>query len=614
LKSSIKEFALQVVAAGIGWIGSVAVIGLAVGIGAYAWTYEEEVEGPEKVILTINLGVPITDRGLEPSLEASVRAGGAVDSPLALRKVLDALEHAAEDDKIAGVYLHGGVDGGWANLKEIRDAIGTIRAADKQIYAYYPYYSEGEYYIASQATKIFMPRFSEVSLDGLAAEVMYFAGMFEKVGVEVQVTRVGKYKSAVEPLILEEMSEPNREQLENYLGDIFDVFATEAAAGRGMEVAAFRALIEANPMMPTDKAIELGLADQMAYLDEVYAELTELAGEDEDEETFHQVALADYIDSYDDDEEADDEAADDEAADDEAADDEAADDEDETPSIAVIYAEGSIVDGSGNTEVSGDTVARAIRKARVDEHVKALVLRVNSPGGSVSASEVILREMRLTADAKPVVVSMGNYAASGGYWISAYAHEIVAQPNTITGSIGVFGLLPNASGLMEKAGIKVHTVKTGQYADIGSVFRSKSDDELALIQESVDEIYDAFLERVSEGRSMDRAKVAEIAQGRVWSGKDALELGLVDKLGNLDDALAAAEVRAGLEGVDYEIDWPGKESNKYMEVVEELLADDDESPILAGIPVSLLNAAHELALLNDPRGVYVRMPFLLEVR
>ena len=611
MKSPIKEFVLRALAAGVGWLGSVAVVLLTVGICAYAWNYEEEEEEPEKVILTINLGVPITDRGLEPSLEESLQIGGTLDSPLTLRKVLAALEHAAEDDQIAGVYLHGGVEGGWANLKEIRDALGTIRAANKQIYAYYPYYSEGEYYIASQATKIFMPRFSEVSLDGLAAELMYFAGMFEKVGVDVQVTRVGKYKSAVEPLILEEMSEPNREQMQNYLGDLFDVFATEAAEGRGMEVAAFRALIESNPMIPTDKAIELGLADQMAYLDEVYAELTELAGEDEEEETFHQVALVDYIDSYDDEgDEDEDEDEDDVGEDGEDEDGE----EDQTPSIAVIYAEGSIVDGSGKTEVSGDTVARKIRKARLDEHVKALVLRVNSPGGSVSASEVILREMRLTADAKPVVVSMGNYAASGGYWISAYAHEIVAQPNTITGSIGVFGLLPNAKGLIEKTGIKVHTVKTGKYADIGSVFRPKSEEELALIQESVDEIYDAFLDRVSEGRSMDRAEVANIAQGRVWSGKDALELGLVDKLGDLDDALAAAEVRAGLEGVDYEIDWPGQKRDKYMEVVEELLADDDGGPILAGIPVSLLNAAHELRLLNDPRGLYVRMPFLMELR
>jgi len=372
-----------------------------------------------------------------------------------------------------------------------------------------------------------------------------------------------------------------------------------------MEAAAFRALVDANPMIPTDEAIELGLVDQMAYVDEVYTEPTDMDGEDEDEETFNQIALVDYIDSHDDDEESEEEDLEQAFAE---------DGDDDTPSIAVTYAAGSIVDGHGKTDVTGDTLARRIRKDHLDDDVKALVVRVNSPGGSGWASEVILREMRLTADAKPVVVSMRDRPASGGYWISAYAHEIVAQPNTTTGSIGVVGLLPNAGGLLEKTGIKVHTVKTGEYADIGSVFRSKSDAEMALIQESVDEVYDAFLDRVSEGRSMDRAEVAEIAQGRVWSGTDALELGLVDKPGDLDDALAAAEVRAGLEGVDYDIDWPGSESNEYMDIFEQILEDDEEKPILAGIPAPLLEAARELRLLNDPRGVYVRMPFLLEVR
>lgn len=603
MKSPVKEFALHALATSAGLLGTVTLAVIALGIGVYAYTYEDDEDEPEKVILTVNLGTPITDRGLQPSMEDNLWAGGA-EAPLALRDVLKALEHAATDDQVAGVYLYGGVGGGWANLKEIRDALGAVREADKPIYAYYNYYGEAQYYMASQATKIFMPRFSEVSLDGLAAEIMYFAGTFEKVGVEVQVTRVGKYKSAVEPFILEEMSAPNREQMENYLGDIFDVFVAEAAEGRGMKPAQFRKLIDANPMIATDKAIEMGLVDQMAYLDEVYAALTEISGENEDDETFNQIALTDYIDRVDDDEEEDEEA------------NAAEDDEDTTPSIAVIYAEGSIVDGAGRAEVSGDTVARNIRKARLDENVKALVLRVNSPGGSVSASEVILREMRLTADAKPVVVSMGNYAASGGYWISAFADEIFAQPNTVTGSIGVFGMLPNASGLLDKAGIKVHTVKTGEYSDVGSVYRPKTEGELALIQVSVDEIYGAFLDRVAEGRSIDRAKAAEIAQGRVWSGKDALELGLVDKLGNLDDAIAAAEVRAELVGVDYDIDWPSNgDGNDYMKVIEGLLDDDEgDGPLLAGLPTSILAAARELRTLNDPRGIYVRLPFVLEIR
>jgi len=606
MKSPIKEFALHVLAAGIGWMGSVAALVALVGVGVFAWTYEEDEEEPEKVILTIDLGVGITDRGLEPSMEENLWAGGA-ESPLALKNVLSALEFAATDEQIAGVYLHGDVGGGWANLKEIRDALGIIREAGKPIYAYYAYYGEGQYYMASQATKIFMPRFSEVNLDGLAAEIMYFAGTFEKVGVEVQVTRVGKYKSAVEPFILEEMSGPNREQMENYLGDLFDVFVAEAAAGRDIKEAKFRRLIEANPMMPTDKAIELGFVDQMAYLDEVYAALTEISGENEEEETFNQVAFTDYVDNYDDDEEEEEE---------EELDD---DEEDTTPSIAVVYAEGSIVDGAGRSEVNGDTVARKIRQARLDENVKALVLRVNSPGGSVSASETILREMRLTADAKPVVVSMGNYAASGGYWISAYADEIFAQPNTVTGSIGVFGMLPNAGGLLDKAGIKVHTVKTGEFADVGSVYRPKTEAELALIQASVDEIYDAFLDRVSEGRSMDREKAAEIAQGRVWSGTDALELGLVDKLGNLEDALASAEARAELEDVDYDIDWPqGSGGNEYMDMLEGLLDEEDgDGPILAdlsGIAAPVIAAAREIRLLNDPRGIYVRLPYVMNVR
>ena len=609
----MKDFLTQAAASGVGLVGALGVCGLALaaGVGIAVWWNDDEPERPDKQVLTVNLAQPITDRGLQPSLRDSVNPMGDATASIALRDVVEAIEHAATDEHIGAVFLHGGVSGGWAELREIRGALAKVREADKPIHAYYTSYGEGSYYMASLADPIIIPPFSEVGLDGLAAEVMYLAGAFEKLGVEVQVTRVGKYKSAVEPFILKEMSEPNREQLENYLGDLFDVFLADAAASRGIELDAMRQIVATTPISTSQEAVDKGLVDRIAYADEVYDELAELVGrvdpDDEEDEssedyrTFNQIALGDYIELVS--EEKDDD------------DDDEGDDEDR-PEIAVVYAEGSIVDGSGRADVHGDSVARRIRVLRHDEDVKAVVLRVNSPGGSAMASEIILRELRLTVAEKPVVVSMGNYAASGGYWISAYATRIFAQPNTVTGSIGVFGMLPNVAGVLDKVGVNVFTVKTGELADVGSMFRPKTEAELALIQRSVDEIYDAFLDRVSEGRKLERSRVAEIAQGRVWSGKDAVELGLVDELGTLDDAIAHAAVAAEVDDEDYEVRYPGGQKKAYMERLEKLLDDGETSPGLARLEVlgPMIDAARQLETLNDPRGVYARLPFLLEVR
>jgi protease-4 len=429
----------------------------------------------------------------------------------------------------------------------------------------------------------------ELSLDGYAAEVMYYADAFEMLGVEMQVTRVGKYKSAVEPYLLNEMSPANREQIENFLGDISDVMHGDIARARGWTTAEYESILANGGLFTGEAAVDAGLLSGVRNYDEVLTELWAFSGEEGQGDDFPQITFDDYLtrqklDSLDSDP--------------------------STPFVAVIYAEGGIVDGESSDAIGGDSVARLIRSARLDEDTAAIVLRVNSPGGSASASEVILREVLLATAVKPVVVSMGDYAASGGYWISAHADYIVAEPNTITGSIGVFGMFPNAQKLMHRFGLKVETVRTGPYADIMSTYRPRTDDELAIIQKWVDSIYDGFLDRVALGRDMPREAVHAIAQGRVWSGKDALELGLVDALGNLNDAIEVAAARAHLEG-DYGVKVIEPETSTIKAMISEMLA---ANPLSIPTTQVVSDAAHALNWVSELHGVQARLPYLIQVR
>jgi protease-4 len=423
---------------------------------------------------------------------------------------------------------------------------------------------------------------------------MFFGGALKKLGVEVQVTRVGKYKSAVEPYILDKMSDANREQLTSLLGDLWSEWKGAVAADRKLGPEAVQRVSDEQGMLSGPEALKAGLVDRLATPDAVLDELKSLAGRQASDLDFPQVDMETYL---------------------------------RMPvqaqgrnRIAMVFAEGEIVDGRGHAgQVSGERLSRDLRKLRLDPQVKAVVLRVNSPGGSALASELIQREVILTRAVKPVVVSMGYLAASGGYWISTYGDRIFAEPNTITGSIGVYGLLPNIRKLAGDHGVTWDTVQTSKLADLTTFTRPKSPAELARIQSLVDDIYDQFLTRVAASRRMTREQVDAIAQGRVWSGRQAQKNGLVDELGGLQDAVRYAAKAAKVEG-DYRVDAP-MEPQTLVERMLRLLNDSDDHGFSrsGGGPADELRIRFDQALgrvraLTDPRGVYARMPFDLDFR
>jgi protease-4 len=434
---------------------------------------------------------------------------------------------------------------------------------------------------------------------------MFYAGAFEKYGIGVQVTRVGKYKSAVEPFTRTAMSTENREELQKLLGDLWGDILADIAPARGASVAEIQATVDAEGIIRPEPAKAAGLVDRIAYRDEIYDGLKAKTGRAGSKETFKQIALGDYAKLAKD------------VVDAPKKDGEASRFSGKGR-VAVVYAEGEIVDGEGDVgDVGGSRFSRELRKLRQDDDVKAIVLRVNSPGGSASAAETIQREVRLTKKVKPVIISMGSYAASGGYWIAAYGDRIFAEPTTITGSIGVFGIQFDVKKLANDFGITFDSVKTGKFADALTISRPKTAEEMAVFQRMVDWIYGEFITKVAEGRAMQRERVEEIAQGRVWSGTEAVKLGLVDELGGLDAAVAFAAKKAGL-GANYRLlEYPHKK--ELMETIQEFIEKVvPENTRASGIAVKLAqrleNEVKVLRSFNDPQGVYARLPLNLVIR
>ncbi len=565
--------------------------------------------------LVFNLSTNIQDspsqvEGLDEILEAF---GGGSSRALQLREVTRALQAAAKDGDIKGLYLTGsvlprGYGSGYAALKEVREAIEAFKASGKPVKAYLTYADTRDFYLASAASELVLDPYGAVLMPGLASQPMFFAGAFEKFGIGVQVTRVGKYKSAVEPYTRKDMSPENRVQIQKLLDDVWVNLTVPIEQARKLPAGALQKAVDAKGLIRADDARQLKLVDRVAYVDEVLDDLKAATGRKGSTEPFKQVALKDYA---------------------------------KLVSnrglvarrqgqgkldlggggrIAIVYAEGEIVDGNGSEEgyVYGAKTARLLRQIRQDDKVKALVLRVNSPGGSVTASEQIQREVRLIQKKIPVIVSMGTVAASGGYWISTYSDRIFAEPATITGSIGVFGLFLNFQGLAnDKLGLTFDTVKTGKFADAATIIRPKTDDELAIFQSTVDWVYDQFLSKVVESRKLDRKAVEEIAQGRVWSGTEALKLGLVDEIGGLADAVKFAAAKAKL-GDDFPVsEYPRKKM--FAEAFADALEGRRREQTTMGGPVGLLirevtEELQSLARFNDPRGMYIRLPFELKLR
>jgi protease-4 len=557
--------------------------------------------------LVFDLSTNITDA--PPPIDFGSLRGGREDT-LQLRTVTRALHAAAKDSRIAGVFITGGLSparfgSGFAALKEVRAALLDFRAAGKPVKAYLTYGSTKDYYLASTASELAIDPYGVIAMPGLASEPMFFAGAFEKYGIGVQVTRVGKYKSAVEPYTRKDMSPEARSELQKLLDDIWAGVLADVAPSRGLKPADLQAVVDREGLIRPEAALAAKLVDRIAYRDEIYDDLKAKTGRAGSKEPFKQILLADYAKLTRD------------IADTPRGKDGGVARPTGHSRIAVVYAEGEIVDGEGDTgEIGATKFSRELRKLRQDDDVKAIVLRVNSPGGSASAAETIQREIRLIKKVKPIVVSMGAYAASGGYWIAAYGDRIFAEDTTITGSIGVFGVQFDVKKLANDFGLTFDAVKTGKFADAITISRPKTAEELAVFQRMVDWIYGEFITKVAEGRNLKRDFVEEIAQGRVWSGVEAKKLGLVDELGGLDQAITFAAGQAKL-GTNYRlIEYPRQK--ELIEVVQEFLEKAvPDSARTGGIAVKIAQRIEsEFKLLrsfNDPQGIYARLPINLAI-
>jgi len=543
-------------------------------------------------VLTIDLSSPVTESAGSPSLQDMLT--GASSHPLAAYQIADALHAAAEDEHIAGVFLHGGVSGSPATLLAVREALAAVREAHKPVIAFYGSMDERTLWLASAADELWMEPLGIIQIDGFAIEIPYFGKLCEKYGVEMQVTRVGKYKSAVEPFMLESMSAENREQLTGILVDAQNTIFDQIAASRRIERSALEQAAQTEGLVRSADALARGWITRTGFLGDALADWKQRLKVDKDEE-LHQIDLVRYA---------------------RRVDSPSAQSSSEGRGVRVIEAEGEIVDGSSSDGIGGDDLARALREAREEKDVAAVVLRVNSPGGSATASDVIRNEVRaLRAAGKPVVVSMGAVAASGGYWISADADAIVAQPETITGSIGVFGMFPNIERLAAEHGVKAQIVRTSPLAGAESMMLRKSPEQLARMQSFVDLIYERFLDLVAEGRKLERAKVAEIAQGRVWSGRAARELGLVDELGNLERAIALAREKAKL-AQDAPMHRVEAERSAFDKFLEGLFEGQPE-PLAKGLlpeRMELEWLERWLRQFHSHHGVLARLPFDPELR
>jgi len=555
--------------------------------------------------LVFDLNTNITDA--PPRVDFSMFTDGDRRETLQLRTVTRALRAAATDNRIAGVFLTGslnpmGYGSGYAALKEVRAALAEVRAAGKPVKAYLTFADKKDYYLASVANDIVLDPYGMILMPGLASQPMFYAGAFEKFGIGIQVTRVGKYKSYVEPFTRKDMSPENREQVQKLLDDVWGSLVADIASSRGLTPAAVQATVDAEGLIRADAAKAGKLVDRIAYRDEVIDDLKAKTGRKGAKETFKQVSLANYA----------------KIAPDQADNSRKGVLPTRGQNIAIVYAEGAIVDGEGDPgEIGGTKFARELRQLRQNDSIKAIVLRVNSPGGSATASEAIQREIRLARKVKPVIVSMGSYAASGGYWIATYGDRIFAEPTTITGSIGVFGIQFDIEKLANHFGFTFDSVKTGKFADSLTIARPKTDEEMAIFQHMVDWIYGEFVGKVADSRHLKLEFVKEIAQGRVWSGIEAKKLGLVDEIGGLDAALKYAAGKAGV-GTSYRIvEYPRKK--EFSEAIAEMInrfAPNTRVPATGLVGEITRRLDTELSVLktfNDPQGVYARLPMELSI-
>ncbi|MBL0128713.1 MAG: signal peptide peptidase SppA [Flavobacteriales bacterium] len=568
-------------------------IGMLAALGASLGSSKKMTTVKDGSVLQLTFDQAIVDRGAENDFDLDLGPFQG-EKTIGLNHVLASLEHAKTDDHIEGIFLDlSFVSGGFATLKEIREKILEFKKeSGKPVVAWAEMYSQGTYYVATAADAIYLQPKGELDYRGFQSESMFLKGMFEKLDIDIQFIRGSnnRFKSYGEMYTQDSMSAANELQIKMILDDFWADHRAAVAAKTGLDAARLDLIADSLMVRNDDAAVELKLIDGLKYRDEVLADLKERMSLDADDDIAF-VSLGKYTRSF---------------------------TEKSTKSkdrVAIIYAEGGISSGEGDDGIGSTTLSATIREAREDSTVKAIVFRVNSPGGSGLASEVIWREVKLASEAKPVVVSMGNVAASGGYYISCPATKIYAEPTTITGSIGVFGMIPNMKGFFKnKLGITFDGTKTHKYADMMTVSRPLTAQEKRIIQGYVDDFYSGFVERVAEGRKLTHAQVDSIGQGRVWSGVDAKERGLVDELGGLEDAIKAAASLAGL--TDYaKVELP-KQEDFFKKLMKELNGDAQAwvAKEYLGEDMQLLEQYKRIRDVRNYSGIQARMPFDLVIQ
>ena len=541
-------------------------------------------------ILVLNAGVPVPDRGDQNPIGNIDLLNMTITSTPGLNEILQNIRKATEDSKIKGILIENGLSSsGWATTEEIRSALLKFRESGKFVISYSDYITTQEcYYLATAADKIYVNPESMVDFKGLSSEVMFFKKALEKLGVEVQVTRHGKFKGAVEPFILDKLSEENKAQIKDYTGSIWNQIINDISRARNIPPDELNRIADDLSGNLAPGALEAKLVDGLLYRDQLIDTLKSLIRITSDKD-LNMVSMNKYSKVPD-----------------------TKMNYSSKNKIAVIYASGTIVTGKARDgEIGGIAYGDVISKIRRDTTIKAVVMRVNSPGGSATASDIIWRELELTAKVKPVVISMGNYAASGGYYISAPGTKIYADPMTISGSIGVFGLIPDASKLLEeKLGLSTETLNTNKNSDFPSVTRPMNTYEKELMQMSIEKIYGDFVSRVAMGRKMSNESVDSIGQGRVWSGTSAMKIGLVDEMGGLDDAIKGAAELADLHG--YSIRELPVLEDPYLRLISQLNGEI-KMKILKnqlGESMKYYNMIQEVKNLS---GIQARLPYFIDI-
>lgn len=550
---------------------------------------KDEVVIDNKSVLYLSFDENIPERSPSSPFSFSSTSMFETTNVPGLLETLDLLKKASEDDNIKGIYLQmSDVPSGMGIVEELRNGLLEFKKSGKFIIAYGEMFSQKAYYLASVSDQIFVNPEGSIDFKGLTGQSVFLRGLLSKLDINAQIIRHGKYKSAIEPFISDKMSEANKEQTLTYINAIWNHMSQQMSVSRNIPVEKLQLVADSLLLATAKDAKEHGFIDDVFYKDQVINLLkTKLGVEEKDQ--IKLVSLAKFRDVK--------------------------------PSkvqkrsknkIAVIYAVGDIMGGEGSDEIIGsERISRAIRKARMDSSIKAIVLRINSPGGSALASDVILREVNLAKSIKPVVASMSDLAASGGYYIACGADSIIADPTTLTGSIGVFGVIPDFQKFFNnKLGITFDHVKTNKNSDFISVTRPMTPYEEKVMTNSIERIYSTFIGHVSEGRDMDVASVDSIGQGRVWSGIDGVRLNLVDELGGIKDAIKVAASMAKLE--EYRIVSLPEQKDPFTQIMEDITGEPKEVRVKAELGV-FYPFYKEIKSLSNMKGVQARLPFSLEV-